>query len=80
MEPKYIGLVLALCSSFLIGTSFIITKKALIRSSRMTGGKQIGNALSSFPSIILPPNPHLRIHHSVSIHPNVYFNGMRVSS
>ncbi|KAJ8661478.1 hypothetical protein O0I10_002744 [Lichtheimia ornata] len=33
LESKYIGLILALCSSILIGTSFVITKKGLQQSS-----------------------------------------------
>ncbi|KAI9276664.1 magnesium transporter NIPA-domain-containing protein [Phascolomyces articulosus] len=33
MDSKYIGLILAICSSFLIGISFVITKKGLQQSS-----------------------------------------------
>ncbi|EGF78928.1 hypothetical protein BATDEDRAFT_17255 [Batrachochytrium dendrobatidis JAM81] len=36
---KYIGLALALTSSLLIGTSFIITKKGLMDSARNNGGR-----------------------------------------
>lgn len=37
VEEKYIGLALALSSSFLIGASYIITKKGLIASRGSTG-------------------------------------------
>ncbi|KAI8368264.1 magnesium transporter [Radiomyces spectabilis] len=37
LERKYIGLILAICSSCLIGTSFVITKKGLQRSSTEHG-------------------------------------------
>lgn len=39
LESKYIGLILALCSSILIGTSFVITKKGLQQSSSASQGK-----------------------------------------
>jgi hypothetical protein len=37
LEDKYIGLALAVASSFLIGISFIITKKGLIETSLRDG-------------------------------------------
>ena len=37
-SDKYIGLSLALSSSFLIGTSFILTKKGLMESARSGPG------------------------------------------
>ncbi|KAI9340971.1 Non-imprinted in Prader-Willi/Angelman syndrome region protein 2 [Pilaira anomala] len=43
LEGKYIGLILAICSSLLIGTSFVITKKGLLNSST----KEHGNATDS---------------------------------
>lgn len=36
---KYIGLSLALSSSFLIGTSFILTKRGLMEVARNNGGE-----------------------------------------
>ncbi|KAJ3105023.1 hypothetical protein HDU97_008631 [Phlyctochytrium planicorne] len=38
MEEKLIGLILAVISSVLIGTSFVVTKKGLIDSNRNSGG------------------------------------------
>ncbi|KAI8819830.1 magnesium transporter [Fimicolochytrium jonesii] len=38
LENKYVGLILALSSSFLIGTSFIITKLGLLDAARTHGG------------------------------------------
>jgi hypothetical protein len=37
VDSKYIGLILALCSSLLIGTSFVITKKGLQKSKTANG-------------------------------------------
>ncbi|KAI9280177.1 magnesium transporter [Umbelopsis sp. AD052] len=37
IDGKYIGLILALCSSLLIGTSFVITKKGLQKSKTTNG-------------------------------------------
>lgn len=39
LESKYIGLILAICSSFLIGASFVITKKGLQRASLASEGE-----------------------------------------
>ncbi|KAG2230252.1 Non-imprinted in Prader-Willi/Angelman syndrome region protein 2 [Thamnidium elegans] len=39
LEGKYIGLILAICSSLLIGTSFVITKKGLLTSSTKEHGR-----------------------------------------
>ncbi|KAJ3188353.1 hypothetical protein HDU85_005504 [Gaertneriomyces sp. JEL0708] len=39
LEDKYVGLILALSSSVLIGTSFIITKLGLLDASRTHGGQ-----------------------------------------
>lgn len=41
IEGKYIGLILAICSSLLIGTSFAVTKKGLLNSSTKEHGKKI---------------------------------------
>ncbi|KAJ3220006.1 hypothetical protein HDU67_007739 [Dinochytrium kinnereticum] len=38
MEDKYVGLILAIISSVLIGTSFVMTKKGLIDSNKNAGG------------------------------------------
>ena len=38
MEDKYVGLLLALSSSVLIGTSFIVTKLGLLDCTRTQGG------------------------------------------
>jgi hypothetical protein len=40
MEDKWTGLILALSSSFLIGASYIVTKKGLLRSKN-SGMSQI---------------------------------------
>ncbi|KOS18717.1 Magnesium transporter NIPA2 [Escovopsis weberi] len=37
LEDKYIGLALAICSAFAIGTSFVITKKGLIQAEERHG-------------------------------------------
>ncbi|KAL0074017.1 magnesium transporter [Phycomyces blakesleeanus] len=37
LEAKYIGLILAICSSMLIGVSFVITKKGLQKASNGNG-------------------------------------------
>lgn len=39
LEGKYIGLILAICSSLLIGISFVVTKKGLMNSSTKEHGK-----------------------------------------
>lgn len=39
LDSKYVGLILAICSSFLIGTSFVITKKGLQQSSSASQGR-----------------------------------------
>ena len=38
MEDKHVGLVLAILSSFLIGTSFVLTKLGLIDAARNSMG------------------------------------------
>ncbi|KAI8836610.1 magnesium transporter [Chytridium lagenaria] len=38
MEDKYVGLILAIISSVLIGTSFVVTKKGLMDSTKNSGG------------------------------------------
>lgn len=38
LEGKYIGLILAICSSLLIGISFVVTKKGLMNSSTKEHG------------------------------------------
>ncbi|KAJ3092237.1 hypothetical protein HK102_009551 [Quaeritorhiza haematococci] len=38
VDDKYVGLILAIASSFLIGVSFIITKKGLMDAARKHGG------------------------------------------
>ena len=40
MDSKYIGLILAICSSLLIGVSFVITKKGLQQASSESQGKK----------------------------------------
>lgn len=41
LEGKYIGLILAICSSLLIGISFVVTKKGLMNSSTKEHGKSL---------------------------------------
>ena len=38
LDGRYIGLILAICSSLLIGTSFVVTKKGLQNSSTTEHG------------------------------------------
>lgn len=66
LEGKYIGLILAICSSLLIGTSFVITKKGLLTSSTKEHGnyKYLG-VLSSSPIKKLPPK---KIGHATDSH------------
>ncbi|ORZ04377.1 magnesium transporter NIPA-domain-containing protein [Absidia repens] len=52
MEGKFIGLILAICSSILIGVSFVITKKGLQRSS-----SDQGRIIGCFRLTLLPKNP-----------------------
>lgn len=47
LEGKYIGLILAICSSLLIGTSFVITKKGLLNSSTREHGNKKPNVQHS---------------------------------
>ncbi|TPX60948.1 hypothetical protein PhCBS80983_g01477 [Powellomyces hirtus] len=59
LENKYVGLILALSSSFLIGTSFIITKLGLLDAAR-THGVVLGEianflAYAYAPAILVTP-------------------------
>lgn len=44
LDGRYIGLILAICSSLFIGISFVVTKKGLQNSSTA----EHGNSLSLF--------------------------------
>lgn len=53
LEGKYIGLILAVCSSFLIGISFVITKKGLLISSAKNGELLFYPCLSVYPYYLI---------------------------
>ncbi len=43
MQEKYIGLILAMLSSGLIGSSFVITKMGLNQAAKQSGGSATEN-------------------------------------